>query len=114
MKKRIIYSLFCLSLVFLLAFQCDKENNEIPPCINNKIAAFSTEACPTGATIKSYYFQSNTVYVFDFGSCGADMALPVLNNNCDTLGFLGGFIGNTVINNQEFSTAEFVSLVWGN
>jgi hypothetical protein len=54
------------------------------------------------------------VYVFDFGPCGADMALPVLNNNCDTLGFLGGISGNTMINNQEFSTAEYVGLVWGN
>ena len=103
-----------ISSLFLLAFQCDKEHNENPPCIDSKIAAFSTQACPTGATVKSYNFQSNTVYVFDFGPCGADMAMPVLNNNCDTLGYLGGITGNTMINNQEFSTAEYISLVWSN
>ncbi len=106
--------LILISSLFLLAFHCDKEHNEIPPCIDSKIAAFSTEACPTGATIKSYYFQSEFVYVFDYGPCGADMAMPVLNNSCDTLGFLGGFIGNTMINNQDFHSAEFVQTIWFN
>lgn len=106
--------LILISSLFLLAFQCDKEHNEIPPCIDSKIAAFSTEACPSGATVKSYNFQSNTVYVFDFGPCGADMALPVLNNNCDTLGFLGGISGNTMINNQDFASAEFLQTIWFN
>jgi len=54
------------------------------------------------------------VYVFDFGPCVADMALPVLSRDCDTLGFLGGFIGNTIINNQDFATAEFVKTIWFN
>jgi hypothetical protein len=112
--KKISGFILLASSLLLLAFQCDKEENLVASCIQDKIATFSTEACPTGATIKSYYFQSDFVYVFDYGPCGADMALPVLNNNCDTLGFLGGISGNTMINNQEFSTAEYVSLVWGN
>jgi hypothetical protein len=112
--KKITGFIVLVSSLLLLAFQCDKGDDLVASCVQDKIAAFSTEACPSGATIKSYYFQSNTVYVFDFGPCGADMALPVLNNNCDTLGFLGGISGNTMINNQEFSTAEYVGLVWGN
>jgi hypothetical protein len=112
--KKISGFIFLASSLLLLAFQCGKGDDLVASCIHDKIATFSTEACPSGATVKSYIFQSNTVYVFDFGPCGADMALPVLNNNCDTLGFLGGISGNTMINNQEFSTAEYVGLVWSN
>ena len=112
--KKISGFIVLVSSLLLLAFQCDKGDDLVASCVQDKIAAFSMEACPSGATITSYYFQSNTVYVFDFGPCGADMAMPVLNNNCDTLGYLGGITGNTMINNQEFSTAEYVSLVWGN
>ena len=112
--KKISGFILLASSLLLLAFQCGKGDDLVASCVQDKIGVFSTEACPTGAHIKSYNFQSNTVYVFDFGPCGADMAMPVLNNNCDTLGYLGGITGNTMINNQEFSTAEYISLVWSN
>ena len=112
--KKISGFIVLVSSLLLLAFQCDKGDDLVASCVQDKIGAFSTEACPTGATIKSYYFQSDFVYVFDYGPCGADMALPVLNNSCDTLGFLGGFIGNTMINNQDFHSAEFVKTIWFN
>ena len=112
--KKIIGFIVLVSSLLLLAFQCDKGDDLVASCVQDKIGAFSTEACPTGATIKSYYFQSDFVYVFDYGPCGADMAMPVLNNSCDTLGFLGGFIGNTMINNQDFHSAEFVQTIWFN
>ncbi len=112
--KKIIGFIVLVSSLLLLAFQCDKGDDLVASCVQDKIGAFSTEACPTGATIKSYYFQSDFVYVFDYGPCGADMAMPVLNNSCDTLGFLGGFIGNTMINNQDFHSAEFVKTIWFN
>ena len=112
--KKISGFIVLASSLLLLAFQCGKGDDLVASCIQDKIGTFSTQACPTGATIKSYYFQSEFVYVFDYGPCGADMALPVLNNNCDTLGFLGGFIGNTMINNQDFHSAEFVKTIWFN
>ena len=112
--KKISGFIVLVSSLLLLAFQCDKGDDLVASCVQDKIATFSTQACPTGATIKSYYFQSDFVYVFDYGPCGADMAMPVLNNSCDTLGFLGGFIGNTMINNQDFHSAEFVKTIWFN
>ena len=112
--KKISGFIVLVSSLLLLAFQCDKGDDLVASCVQDKIGAFSTEACPSGATVKSYNFQSNTVYVFDFGPCGADMALPVLNNSCDTLGFLGGISGNTMINNQDFHSAEFVKTIWFN
>jgi hypothetical protein len=112
--KKISGFILLASSLLLLAFQCGKGDDLVASCVQDKIGVFSTEACPSGATVKSYNFQSNTVYVFDFGPCGADMALPVLNNYCDTLGFLGGFSGNTIINNQDFASAEFLHTVWFN
>ena len=112
--KKISGFIVLVSSLLLLAFQCDKGDDLVASCVQDKIGAFSMEACPSGATIKSYYFQSDFVYVFDYGPCGADMALPVLNNSCDTLGFLGGISGNTMINNQDFASAEFLQTIWFN
>lgn len=86
----------------------------MPSCIQSKIPLFSSQASDSGATVKEYSFQNQHVYVFDFGPCGADMALPVLNASCDTLSYLGGFIGNTVINNEEFSQGVYLSTIWQN
>jgi len=46
--------------------------------------------------------------------CGGDLASYVLSENCDTLGFLGGIAGNTIINGEPFSNAEFRGMVWSN
>lgn len=86
-------------------------------CIMNKIGLFgqSSEICPGSATVKQYTFQNQNVYVFDQGTCGADFAQAVLNENCDTLGYLGGIAGNVQINGQNFhDNATYVSTVWNN
>lgn len=86
-------------------------------CIMNKIGAFSQSAniCNGSATVKQYTFQSENVYVFDQGTCGADFTQSVLNENCDTLGYLGGIAGNAQINGQNFyDNATYVSTVWNN
>ena len=113
MKRILFFSLLATSLI-LLSFQCGKGNPTFPTCIQDKIPLFSSQACDSGATIKEYIFQNEHVFVFDFGPCGADMALPVLNSSCDTLGFLGGFVGNTIINNEDFSHGVYLSTVWQN
>ncbi|RYD97650.1 MAG: hypothetical protein EOP54_10225 [Sphingobacteriales bacterium] len=86
-------------------------------CIKGKVTDFrsGTEICSSGATVKQYTFQSQNVYVFDQGTCGADFARPVLHENCDTLGFLGGIAGNGAINGQHFyDNATYVSTIWSN
>jgi len=85
-------------------------------CIKSKVQQFSNgDACDGSATVKQYTFQNQNVYVFDQGTCGADFAQPVLNENCDTLGFLGGIAGNGTINGQNFyATATYVSTIWSN
>lgn len=85
-------------------------------CIKSKVQQFNNrEACSSNATVKKYTFQGQTVYVFDQGTCGADFAQPVLNENCDTLGFLGGISGNGIINGQHFyDNATYLSTIWSN
>lgn len=94
---------------------CGKQKVEkgTPDCVKSKIKTFEQESsCDKGVNVKEYRFQDETVYVFDPGSCGADMTSEVIDENCKTLGYLGGFAGNTKINGEEFSNAVFVSLTW--
>lgn len=81
-------------------------------CISEKVELFSKQECTKGASVKEYQFQGKAVFVFDRGQCGADMASDVFDVTCQKLGFLGGFMGNTSINGEDFSKAMFVRLVW--
>ena len=78
------------------------------------ITAFSNNSliCEHGANVKEYIFQGQTVFVFDIGYCGADLSSGVVDNNCNLIGTLGGFLGNTKINGEEFSYAKYVRTVW--
>lgn len=95
-----------------MAFQCDKYTHSA--CLNSKISDFKKDACSTGASVKEFVFQNQSVFCFDPGVCGGDLATYVLTESCDTLGFLGGIAGNTVINGEPFSIAEFRGMVWSN
>ncbi|MBU1014195.1 MAG: hypothetical protein KKG99_14450 [Bacteroidetes bacterium] len=111
MKK--IYIVIILSLVALVA--CDKEDFGLSDCLNNKIREFekSDYACTKGANVKEYEFMNEKVYVFDPGLCGADMTLEVMDEDCNTLGYLGGLIGNMKINGIIFITeSKFIKTIW--
>jgi len=62
--------------------------------------------------VKQYIFQGQTAFVFEIGACGADLTSDVVDNECKLLGRLGGFIGNTIINGDDFSDAQYVRTVW--
>lgn len=93
-------------------------NSCIPDfCLTNKIETFSqsTQICDTSASVKEYHFQQQNVYLFDEGPCIGDYTITVLNGDCDTLGYLGGIIGNTQINGVEFyPNATFNNTIWEN
>jgi hypothetical protein len=108
--KRILF----ISIITVISFLgCKKDNAdlEIPFCIETKINEFSLEACDNGANVKEYLFQNKTVYVFDPGTCGADLTSEVIDAKCTTLGFLGGFAGNIVINGELFDNAVFAKTI---
>ena len=99
----------------LLMAGCRKAGDDgsvMSQCLESKIEVFSNNSCDTGAKVSEYSFQGKMVFVFDPGSCGADLTSEVMDSDCNTLGFLGGLIGNTKINGKEFSTATFVKTIW--
>ncbi|MES2478973.1 MAG: hypothetical protein V4561_07795 [Bacteroidota bacterium] len=120
MKNSLVLSSFCLVLLAGFTGSCSrkvmKQNNAAPDCINSKIAELSKGGwgCETGESIKQYTFQNKTVYVLEPGTCGNDMAVYVLDANCKDMGFLGGIMGNTKINGEEFANAVYVKTVWSN
>ena len=120
-----------LTLVFLAVISCkckqtttDKtaidKNNVVKQteqiasnCIVERITVFRKNTqCKTGSKVTSYLFQKQLVYVFEEGPCGADMTASVLDKDCNELGMLGGFIGNTKINGIPFSEAIFQEIIW--
>lgn len=109
MKRILIISIF--TVISLLGCKKDNADSEIPFCIETKINEFSLETCDNGANVKEYLFQNKTVYVFDPGTCGADLTFEVIDAECTTLGFLGGFAGNIVINGEVFDNAVFIKTI---
>lgn len=110
-----IHAILLATGVALALSACKKEScgfGEVPECIMDRIENNDNELFCDDANVKAYTFQQKTVYVFDAGTCGADFSYPVLDADCNTLGFLGGFQGNTKINGEEFSNAVFVRTVW--
>ncbi|MFM7724893.1 MAG: DUF6970 domain-containing protein [Bacteroidota bacterium] len=106
------YHMLIFTSLLLMVFQCNKYTHSA--CINSKVTQFKSQACSTGARVKEYSFQNQIVYSFDPGLCGGDLATYILSEDCDTLGFLGGFTGNTNINGVPFSIAVFRGTVWNN
>ena len=109
--KKIFFILFLTIATLLSCTHLDIEKGT-PRCVKNKIKDFDKSSCETGANVKEYLFQNETVFVFDPGTCGADMTSEVIDDNCNTLGYLGGISGNTKINGEEFSNAVFQKVVW--
>lgn len=109
--KNLITSLLIAVLLFPSCKKLDIADGT-PHCIKSKIRSFEKSAFCADAHVDQYEFQSETVYVFSDGSCGADMAAAVLDSKCNSKGQLGGFVGNTKINGQEFSSAKFIKTVW--
>ncbi len=82
-----------------------------PKCIVKNIKSFEKNS--GSAHVDAYWFQNKTVYVFEPGNCGADMDAPVLDSDCNRLGSLGGFAGNSYINGVDFlKNAVLVKTVW--
>ena len=109
-------SLLLFLFSFVLITSCAKSEiaNNTPDCIIDDIKEFEKTCCEEGANVKEYRFQGELVYVFDPGTCGADMTSEVKDEECNSLGHLGGISGNTTINGEDFSSADFKRLIWEN
>ena len=101
--------------LILICGGCDKLDIEegTPKCVENRIDDFNKSGmCCNDGSVNQYTFQGKIVYTFDPGTCGADMQSEVIDENCKTLGYLGGILGNTYINGEHFSNATFVKRIW--
>lgn len=101
-------------LVLSTCYSCKKNDLEksTPPCVANKIEQLDQSSLCDNSNVTEYLFQGNTVYVFDLESCFADGQSEVIDSDCTTLGYLGGIVGNTKINGEEFAGAMVVRVVW--
>lgn len=114
MRTLIYFGIASLSLTLV---SCEKENeNAISECLQEKLLTFDTnEACNTGASLTEYTYLNKTVFKFDPGYCGADMTSEVVDENCATLGYLGGITGNDTITGDNFTLNAVVSRqIWAN
>ncbi len=96
---------------------CEKEiAEETPDCIVNKISDFEENSACSDAKVDKYIFQGIDVYVFDPGiECGAEPITEIVDDECNTIGFLGGFTGNQIVNGENFyENAVHIGNVWEN
>lgn len=113
MMKQQILLILILTVISFTSCQKPEIEKDTPKCIEKKIIDFDKEqSCDNGVNVKKYTFQGKIVYVFDPGTCGADMTSEVIDYECNSLGFLGGISGNTEINGEDFSNATFESITW--
>ena len=109
--KNILF-LVLLAMAFTLACKKDREK-DLPACIKTQLDAFKlgAQSCAAGsASLKTYQFQNQTVYVFDEGPCIADNAKRVLDKDCNQRCVLGGIGGITDCSGADFmatATGEF-------
>lgn len=98
----------------MIAISCNKPDIEkgTPKSVEKKIKDFDKTSICDNAKVDKFGFQGKIVYVFDPGTCGADMTSEVCDADCNNLGYLGGFVGNTKINGEEFSHAIFYKTIW--
>ena len=101
-------------LLVTIVTGCNKTDTAkgTPQCVKKKIEEFDKTSSCDDAKVKEYEFQGGNVFVFEPGTCGADMTSEVIDSGCSTLGYLGGISGNTKINGEEFSNAKFINMVW--
>ncbi|MEP6647523.1 MAG: hypothetical protein ABJC12_10590 [Saprospiraceae bacterium] len=108
-----ILMLALISLLFVASCDDSDDDGSVPVCIVQKTVEFSLHTCPEDVSVKEYNFQKKRVFVFFGENCGDDNNSSVLNEACDTLGYLGGFVGNRKINGVNFDdNAEFVRTIW--
>lgn len=116
MKKPAILAL--LLTIIACSCACTKStrliSSKYPACLNTELSNFlkSGASCPSGNSVKVYLFQQKKVYVIAPGTCGADMSSRVLDDKCVELGNLGGFSGNTKINNENFADAVYQETIY--
>ena len=102
---------FCLLLIFTI-LSCDNED-EYPSCLTPIISDLTAHHCDSTAHISKYRLKGDILFVIDPGRCWDHQAYDVLNSDCEVIGFLQGFSGNSMINGVDFyEQAKLISVIW--
>lgn len=93
-----------ISIFLIVTTGCKKDLiKSLPECVQDEIS---------DSKVLEYSFQNQKVYVFEEGSCGADLSFTVIDEDCNILGYLGGFSGNDIINGESFDSAKLEQTIW--
>lgn len=98
------------ALLIVTVLSCSKEDvgGEIPACVLEKVNELkANDEVPQGTSVSEYLFEQRRVFVEDLGT----FAL-VYDKNCNNIGMLGGFAGNTKVNGRDFAEAKLVREIW--
>ncbi len=112
MRPFVLLSLISTSILTISSCEKLEIGGRTPRCVEKKIEEYKQTSHCDDASVSEYWFQNKTVFTFEPGTCGADMPTGVIDANCNHLGGLGGLSGNSKINGENFSSAQFVRIVW--
>lgn len=109
MKKYLL-----IGTVLLAAIACTKEKeNAVSECIQDRLKNFDENESCDNAMVLRYMFQDMNVYTFDRGNCSYVDSVEVYDEDCNLMGYLGGYLNNTDINGVNFyGAAELKSTIW--
>ncbi len=106
--KKLLWGISLIGLV-LCSPSCHpiKRCEELPSCLKK---ALKDAARCKDASVNTYLFQGQKVYVYMPGSCIYDGTEDVYDENCRLICRLGGLFGNIDCENEIFyQEAEFIS-----
>lgn len=101
-----------LILVLLAAVHSCKKGDSVdmPACMAERIAEFDNTIALD--SVVKYRFHNKDVYLFDHSQC-CDIGAPIYDSECNVICTMGGFIGNTDCEGENFaSNAVPISTVW--
>jgi hypothetical protein len=114
--RHIVTAFISVSLLVIVfsGTSCKKKyiTDDVPMPVRRSIEKFEKSSSCRDAHVDEFTFQQKDVYVFDEGTCGADMISVVLNEQGEKIGTLGGFTGNTQVNGESFANATFIRTIW--
>ena len=119
MKNVIVFGIL-LSLLTLVACKKDDGNDDslnVSECMEQTITDFanSVDTSPSNAYVKEYEFQHEKVYLFNLGLCLEDEASLILDAQCDTVCYVGGFVMPHDCRGEHFfDNATELRTVWEN
>ncbi len=108
-------SILSIIVISTLLFACKKNDiaKGTPKCIASEIASIKKNEFAQRPIVNEYIYQNETVFLIDDGMGYVDSQSKVVDSHCNELGYLGGMMGQTKINGEDFfAAAVYVKTIW--